>query len=305
MAIPKFEDFLYPFLLHINDKAIKKNELKAALIKHFNLTEEDCDLKTKGGSTRQLDDRIGWSLQYFRRALFVDIPQRGVYQLTQRGKDFLKNHTELKIKDLLQYPEFAEYSNSTASTTTTTTDSSSSTITTKAEELTPTEQIETAFNSINDDLAAELLQKVLEMSPHFFEQLVLDLLLQMGYGGNKEMAKVTPISHDNGIDGIIPEDALGLDKIYIQAKRYRDTTVGKPEIQQFVGAIDEQKANKGVFITTSKFSQGARDTAEKANKRIVLLDGKELTEYMIKYNVGVSVKKAYEVKKIDLDYFEE
>ena len=172
--------------------------------------------------------------------------------------------------------------------------------------MTPTEQMEIAFKNINDDLSADLLQRVLDMSPTFFEKLVIDLLLNMGYGGrNKEMAKVTPTSHDNGVDGIIPEDALGLDKIYIQAKRYKDSPVGKPEIQQFVGALEEQKATKGVFITTSKFTNGAIETANKASKKIVLIDGKSLADYMIEYNVGVSEKKVYEVKKLDSDYFEE
>ena len=172
--------------------------------------------------------------------------------------------------------------------------------------MTPTEQMDSAFKSINEDLAVDLLQKVIEMSPEFFEKLVLDLLLNMGFGSrNKEMAIVTPTSHDNGVDGIIPEDALGLDKIYIQAKRYTDSPVSKPEIHKFIGALDEQKASKGVFITTSKFTSGAKETVEKASKKIVLIDGKTLADYMIEYNVGVSEKKVYEVKKLDTDYFEE
>jgi restriction system protein len=145
------------------------------------------------------------------------------------------------------------------------------------------------------------------MSPAKFEQLVLDLLLAMGYGGtNKDMAKVTPISHDNGVDGIIPEDALGLDKIYIQAKRYKESSsVAKPEIQQFIGALNEQKASKGVFVTTSTFTQGAKESVSKATSKIVLIDGIALAKYMIEFNVGVSVKKVFEVKRIDSDYFEE
>ena len=174
------------------------------------------------------------------------------------------------------------------------------------EDLTPTEQLEIAYGSINDDLAADLLQKALEISPQFFEQLVLDLLLKMGYGGsNGVMAHVTPTSHDNGVDGIIPEDTLGLDKIYIQAKRYTDTPVGKPEIQQFVGALNEQKASKGVFVTTSTFTKGAIESVNKATSKIVLIDGKALAKYMIEYNVGVSTKKVYAIKKIDTDYFDE
>jgi len=305
MAIPKFEDFLYPFLIQLEDKDVSTKEMKDALVKHFNLTEEDCSLKTKSGSAFQLNDRIGWCRQWLRRALFIEIPQRGIYSITQRGKDYLQSHTDLRQEDLLQYPEYAEYAHMPVTSKVDSTGEKKD-IEEKLGEMTPTEQMDVAFKSINDDLAADLLQRVLDMSPNFFEKLVLDLLLNMGFGSrNKEMAIVTPTSHDNGVDGIIPEDALGLDKIYIQAKRYTDNPVSKPEIHKFIGALDEQKATKGVFITTSKFTSGAVETANKASKKIVLIDGKSLADYMIEYNVGVSEKKIYEVKKLDSDYFEE
>ena len=239
------------------------------------------------------------------RALFIEIPQRGIYSITKRGKDYLQSHTDLRQEDLLKYPEYAEYAHMPVTSKVDSTGEKKD-IEEKLGEMTPTEQMDVAFKSINDDLAADLLQRVLDMSPNFFEKLVLDLLLNMGFGSrNKEMAIVTPTSHDNGVDGIIPEDALGLDKIYIQAKRYTDNPVSKPEIHKFIGALDEQKASKGVFITTSKFTAGAKETAEKASKKIVLIDGKTLADYMIEYNVGVSEKKVYEVKKLDSDYFEE
>lgn len=305
MAIPKFEDFLYPFLIQLQDKDVSTKEMKDALVKHFNLTEEDCSLKTKSGSAFQLNDRIGWCRQWLRRALFIEIPQRGIYSITQRGKDYLQSHTDLRQEDLLQYPEYAEYAHMPVTSKVDSTGEKKD-IEEKLGEMTPTEQMDVAFKSINNDLAADLLQRVLDMSPNFFEKLVLDLLLNMGFGSrNKEMAIVTPTSHDNGVDGIIPEDALGLDKIYIQAKRYTDNPVSKPEIHKFIGALDEQKATKGVFITTSKFTSGAVETANKASKKIVLIDGKSLADYMIEYNVGVSEKKIYEVKKLDSDYFEE
>lgn len=303
MAIPKFEKFLYPFLQQLKNKDVATKEMRETLIKHFNLTAEDCSLRTKNGTAYQFNDRINWSRQWLRRALFIEIPQRGVYHITERGLDFLNSHNDLTEKDLLKYPEFAEYSGLSASS------ESCEQVDVFAEDTavrTPTEDMDTAFKTINDDLAVDLLQKVLEMSPNFFEKLVLDLLLNMGFGSkSREMAVVTPTSHDNGVDGIIPEDALGLDKIYIQAKRYTDTSVSKPDIHKFIGALDEQKASKGVFITTSKFTNGARESAYKASKKIVLIDGKELADYMIEYNVGVSEKKVYEVKKLDSDYFEE
>lgn len=303
MAIPKFEKFLYPFLQQLKNKDVTTKEMRETLIKHFNLTAEDCSLRTKNGTAYQFNDRINWSRQWLRRALFIEIPQRGVYHITERGLDFLNSHNDLTEKDLLKYPEFAEYSGLSVSS------ESCEQVDVFAEDTavrTPTEDMDTAFKTINDDLAVDLLQKVLEMSPNFFEKLVLDLLLNMGFGSkSREMAVVTPTSHDNGVDGIIPEDALGLDKIYIQVKRYTDTSVSKPDIHKFIGALDEQKASKGVFITTSKFTNGARESAYKASKKIVLIDGKELADYMIEYNVGVSEKKVYEVKKLDSDYFEE
>jgi restriction system protein len=305
MAIPKFEDFLFPFLSQLKDKDVSSKEMKDALVQHFGLTEEDRLLRTKGGSAYQIDDRIGWARQWLRRALFIEIPTRGMYRLTQRGTDYLKTHHDLRKDDLMLYPEYASYVNGKEIAKKGTT----ADIQLKGkeiEELTPTEQLESAYNSINDDLAADLLQKALEASPQFFEQLVLDLLLKMGYGGsNSIMAHITPTSHDNGVDGIIPEDTLGLDKIYIQAKRYTDNPVGKPEIQQFVGALNEQKASKGVFVTTSAFTKGAIESVNKATSKIVLIDGKTLAKYMIEYNVGVSTKKVYAIKKIDTDYFEE
>lgn len=303
MAIPKFQDFLYPFLLQLRDKDVSNKEMKEILITHFALTEEDCLLKTRGGSAYQIDDRIGWVRQWLRRALFIEIPQKGIYRITQRGKEYLQTHTDLRQTDLLEYPEYAEYAISSPGKK----NDVKSGAEQLAEELTPTEQLEAAMKKINDDLAADILQKTREMSPAKFEQLVLDLLLAMGYGGsNKDLAKVTPISHDNGVDGIIPEDALGLDKIYIQAKRYKEgSPVAKPEIQQFIGALSEQKASKGVFVTTSSFTQGARESVSKATSKIVLIDGIALAQYMIEFNVGVSTRKSYEVKRLDTDYFEE
>lgn len=307
MAIPKFEDFLYPFLFRLKDmNNVSIKEMRKYIIEHFHLTDEDCKLRTKSGSANQLDDRLGWSRQWLRRALFIEIPQRGVYKITKRGVEYLQNHTDLRQTDLMKYPEFAEY----ATTSSGTEKKQTAKVIEELEDSkqTPTEQLENAYQTIVKDLAADLLQKVLEQSAQFFEHLVLDLLLKMGYGGSlSDAGLVTKYSHDDGIDGIIKEDKLGLDKIYIQAKRYNTAnTIVKPQIQQFVGALDEQKASKGVFITTSSYSSEARKYAEeKASKKIVLIDGQELARYMIEYNVGVSLKHVYEVKRIDSDHFED
>ena len=298
MAVPIFEKFLYPFLYNLKDGELTLKELREKLISHFNLSTDDIQVKTKSGNTTQFNDRIGWARQYFRRALFIDIPKNGTYRITQRGIDFLKNHTDLTIDDLMEYPEYAAY-NSTRKK------KESKSDTTLVADLTPTEQLEQAFESIESDLAADLLAKVREQSPAFFEQLVVDLLVKMGYGGSfADSAKVTQLSNDEGIDGIIYEDKLGLDKIYIQAKRWSNS-VGRPVIQQFAGALVGQNATKGVFITTSNFSKEAKQYVVGLHQKIVLIDGQELAKFMIEYNVGVSTKKTYEVKRIDTDYFED
>ena len=300
MAIPKFEKFLYPFLLFLKDGELTTSQMIEKIYQYFELTEEDKQLRTRSGSVTQLRDRVGWSRQYLRRALFIEIPQHGIYRITKRGLDFLKTHTDLTIDDLMEYPEYAAYNTSRVKKTT-------SSITQKESkvELTPTEQLEQAHETISNDLAADLLSKVMEQTPAFFEHLVVDLLVKMGYGGsNSDAARVTQLTNDEGIDGIIYEDKLGLDKIYLQAKRWTNP-VGRPVIQQFAGALVGQNASKGVFITTSSYSKEARNYVAGLHQKIVLIDGSELAKYMIEYNVGVSVKKVYEVKRIDTDYFDE
>ena len=307
MAIPKFEDFLYPFLSQLKEKDLSNKEMKERLITLLGMTDEDRLRKTKGGSAYQIDDRIGWCRQWLRRALFIEIPQRGIYRITQRGSDFLETHSDLREADLLKYPEFKSYSKGLDSSKTKMEDDKIDSTDELIVLTTPTEQMDNAFKIINEDLAADLLQKILEQTPQFFEHLVVDLMVKMGYGDlSSNSARVTRYVHDDGIDGIIYEDKLGLDKIYLQAKRYKpENAIGKPQIQQFSGALDEQKASKGVFLTTSTYSKEARSYVEKLNKKIVLIDGQELARYMIEYNVGVSTKKTYDIKRIDSDYFEE
>lgn len=305
MAIPKFQDFLYPCLLQLKDKDMSKKEMLEAMVVHFDLTDEDRNERTQSGTSNRLSDRIGWVRQWLRRALFIEVKSNGNYHILERGIDYLKNHTDLRQTDLMEYKEFYEYAKGVAKPSENSTNNKQIEDD-SASQLTPTEQMDKAIAELNKDLAADVLQKVKEMSPVFFEQLVLDLLLGMGYGGaNKDLAFVTPVSHDNGIDGVIPEDALGLDTIYIQAKRYTKASVGKPEIHQFMGALEEQGASKGVFITTGKFVNDVYKAIAKSSKKIILIDGQQLAEYMIKYNIGVIVKDTYEVKRINSSYFEE
>ncbi len=285
----------------LKDGEISNKDMKEKLIAHFHLSEDDLAQTTQGGNTTQVADRIGWCRQYFRRALFIEIPQKGIWKLTERGKDYLAHHSSLTINDLMEYKEFAEYAGGKKT--------KKEIIPTKPTiaslGITPTDALEDAYKSINDSLSDEILSMIMTMSPRFFEKLVVDLLVSMGYGGDyKDAAEVTQANKDGGVDGIIKEDKLGLDKIYIQAKRWA-VVVGKPIVQQFAGALDEVKASKGVFITTSTYSKDAKKYVENLSKKIVLIDGKQLAAFMIEYNLGVSVKKAYVVKRIDTDYFEE
>ncbi len=297
--VPTFEQFLYPFLVAIKDKDVNRKEMIEVMRIQFNLSDEDMNIRTKGGAVTQVSDRVGWSLQYLRRALFVEI-RDGRYHITPRGKNYLNTHDGLVINDLLDYKEFAAYTSRKKSK-----QPAQQTQVILPQEQTPTEQLELAYERIEKDLVADILEKVKNQSPLFFEHLVVDLLVQMGYGGSFEnSAHVTQYSNDNGIDGVIYEDKLGLDKIYIQAKRW-ENQVSRPKIQEFAGALVGQNANKGVFITTSSYSKEAREYVKGIQQKIVLIDGQELTKYMIEYNVGVSVKKEYLVKRIDNDYFEE
>ena len=301
MAIPIFEDFLYPFLKLVGDKDRSSNEIKRTLIEQWGLSDEDCNLRTRGGTSTQLADRLNWTRQYLRRALFLDIPSRGVYRITERGRQYLSTHSDLRKKDLMEYPEFSKYAKGISDEANI--DQAKAVDITDTPIITPTEQLESAYSAINRDLATDLLQAIKEQSPKFFEKLVLDLLKAMGYGTDTQM---TPYVHDDGIDGIIFEDKLGLGKIYVQAKRYDvNNTVGKPVIQQFSGALDEKHSTKGIFITTSDYTSGAREYVKTLPKSIVLVNGEELAQFMIEFNVGVTLKKAYDVKRIDLDYFEE
>lgn len=304
MAVPKFEDFLYPFILQLKEGDITLKEMKKRLARHFRLTDEDLALTTKSGTSYQFDDRVQWCRQWFRRALFIEIPQTGTYRITQRGKDYLANHDSLRESDLLGYKEFAEYSGRKAGKKNT---NEKSTIPPIQEELTPIDMMDNAYKQINDYLAAELLQKVLDLDARFFEKLVLDLLLKMGYGGaHKDKAYVTSYSKDRGVDAVIPEDALGFEKIYIQAKHYSKNNVSTDEFQAFVGAIDTMKASKGVLITTKDFVKKIRtEMLPKISKKVILINGEELAKYMIEYGVGVSKSASYTINKIDTDYFEE
>lgn len=302
--IPSFEKFFLPSLqCFAQQNSCDGKLLQEHCIKELGLNEEDIRELIKSGRKTKLQDRISWTITYFYQACLIERLQRGVYRITQRGRDFLKSHpTDFGKEDLMQFKEFKKYA------------SGNKTATAKIQEKehtasskTPSEILDEAYQEINKDLTQKLLDEVKRQSPQFFEQLVIHLLVNMGYGGSfEDAAKVTQYSHDDGIDGVIKEDKLGLDTIYIQAKRYTTQAVQKPDLQKFIGALVEHKATKGIFITTSSFSSGALETCKKAEHvKIILIDGLQLANFMIEYNVGVSTTQVYEIKRVDTDFFAE
>lgn len=304
--VPAFENFLYPCLKAFQDgKTHSVEDVRLFNAKFFDLTDEDCKELIASGARTKVMDRTSFGITYIFQAGLLMRIKRGQYVISNEGKELLNKDINSLTRKYLEenYSSFYDFyhnrKKSEKEKENTTDNHSSST------ELTPHELIENAYKIMSSDLASQLLEEVKSNSPQFFEHLVVKLLVAMGYGGSfEDAAKVTKVSHDDGIDGVIKEDKLGLDSIYIQAKRYTVGSVQKPDMQKFIGALSEQGANKGIFITTSEFSSGAIETSKKAaNVKIVLIDGKHLADYMIQYNIGVSIKQIYEIKKIDTDFF--
>ena len=269
----------------------------------FSLSDTDVEERVSSGSETKLHNRTQWATTYLGKAGLLQRPKRGINMITTEGKSLLATGiTEITPKYLGEhYPSFAVFAYGHKDK------SSLDNVSADEQSKTPSEVMDEAFDEINTTLANDLLDHVKSQSPKFFEQLVVKLLVSMGYGGSLDNAGVvTQVSHDDGIDGIIKEDKLGLDSIYIQAKRYTTGSVQKPDIQKFIGALTEQGASKGVFITTTTFSTGAIETSKKAaGVKIVLIDGDMLTKLMIENDIGVSLKQTYEIKRIDTDFFNE
>ncbi|ELC8342306.1 restriction endonuclease [Clostridium perfringens] len=302
MAIPTYEQIMLPMLDLLKDENTYNNkECVEKLSEKLNLTEEEVRELLPSGRKRVFYNRVNWAKTYLKRAGLVEAPRRGEVKITQLGLELLQeNPVEIRSRDLLRYSSFNDFINTTNRSENNTENSEN-----LINERTPFEEIAISFEELKNSLADEILEKIKSCSFEFFEKSVIELLIKMGYGGSREEAgRATRRTSDEGIDGIINEDRLGLDRIYIQAKRWSDTVVGRPEIQKFSGALDTPGANKGVFITTSKFSREAREYVENINtKKIILIDGMQLAQYMIDFNVGVSTEIVYEVKRIDSDYF--
>lgn len=278
-------------------------EAISAVADAFNLTEEERSRLLPSGRKPVIDDRVGWARVYMGQAGLLESTRRGFFRITPRGMKLLSSNPQVVNDETLkQYPEFVDFRFRKSKKRT---EASSNADFPSQGESTPEETLEDAYRSIRNRLAVELLEQVKGCSPAFFERLVVQLLVAMGYGGTLEDAgEAIGRSGDGGIDGIIKEDRLGLDLIYLQAKRW-EGTVSRPEIQKFAGALQGRRAKKGVFITTSEFSREAREFASAIDTKIILIDGNELAEYMIDFNVGVAVESVYEIKRIDSDYFME
>jgi restriction system protein len=270
----------------------------------FQITDEERKELLASGNQAIFDNRVGWAKTYLKKAGLLDSPKRATFVITQIGLDTLKkNPDRVDAKYLRQFPAFLEFQNASRNDN----ETEEETTVIAVSEQTPEENLDKAYQRIRKSLASELLQNVVDLSPTFFERLVVELLVKMGYGGSiKDAGKAIGKSGDEGIDGTIKEDKLGLDIIYIQAKRWKPgNVVGRPELHKFVGALAGQGAKKGIFITTSNFTKEALDYTPKNETKIVLIDGEQLAQLMIDYNLGCTTQQIYELKKIDSDYFGE
>ena len=295
MAIPKYNEIYAPLLEYISDGEIYTSaELEEFLAGKFSLTNAERQERLAGGALT-FCNRIGWAKTYLKKAGLLSFPKRGTVRITQEGKTVLEKAVVIDNNYLASYASFQEFKNQ----------GGMSHNDEKTEEDSPQDTLEKAYIYIRETLKDDLLAEIMRQSPIFFEHLVVELLKAMGYGGSVDSGIVTRYSGDEGIDGIIKQDKLGFDQIYIQAKRWDPTScVGRPEIQKFVGALAGQGASRGLFVTTAKFSEDAQRYARKQHTtKIVLVDGQTLAELMIDHNLGVSPVAHYEIKRIDSDFF--
>jgi restriction system protein len=298
MAVPDFQSLMIPVLEACADGiTIRAGEVSNRVAKALSLTEADLAELLPSGKAKLFYNRTGWARSYLLKAGLLSQPKHAFYQITDRGRQTLAAGLDrIDIKYLEQFPEFLANSKPP--------DTDDGTVDPIDLEKNPLEMIEGGYASIRAELAADLISQVKTCSPEFFEQLVVDLLVAMGYGGSRaDAGHAVGGSGDGGIDGIIKEDRLGLDAVYIQAKRW-ESSVGGPVVQAFAGSLMGQKASKGVMITTSHYTKDAQAYVEKIEKKIVLIDGPRLAELMIDFGIGVTEVASYSIKRLDSDYFE-
>lgn len=306
MAVPDFQSLIRPVLDAAAAGARTSEDYRTWVAKALDLSTEDMEELLPSGRQPKLTNRVAWSMVHLQRAGLLHRVNRGVYEITAAGQEALKLHpNRIDLTVLRTYPAYQEWEDHYKSASKNKESAEALSTALFAEEKTPEEQIEALVKKLDDDLSHDLLRRVLNNSWQFFEQVVVDTLVAMGYGGGRaEMARALKTTGDGGIDGIIKQDPLGLDIVYIQAKRHDPyNTVQRPAVQAFSGALDQVGAHKGVFITTASFSAGALQYASQIAKRLILVDGTTLARHMIDNGVGVRVKETYVVGDIDEDYF--
>jgi len=301
MPIPDYQTIMLPLLQFASDgKVHVVRDATNALADYFQLTDKELDELIPSGTQGVFHNRVNWANTYLKKAGLLVAPQRGRFQITERGYQVLQqNPDRIDNQFLKQFESFVEFRSRTTKEETT-----SETVS-DTEESTPQESIDLAYRTIRAEVETEILESIMSCSPAFFERLVVNLLVKMGYGGTRQEAgRAIGRSGDGGIDGTIDQDRLGLDVIYLQAKRW-EGSVGRPEIQKFAGALQGKRAKKGIFITTSRFTSEAQEYADFIDNRIILIDGDRLAAFMFNYNLGVSIVESYELKRVDSDYFVE
>lgn len=300
MPLPTWEKFMIPVLENSSEE-IKVLDLADICAKKFNLTEEEMDEGYDKNPGKKYRARTWWAVTYMYQAKMLDKVRRGVVKITDRGKEVLKSGVkEINFKYLEQFKEFQDFvERSKASIGTKKTKE-------KEEDLTAEEKIQNSIEEIEELVKSEIMDRILQQNPYFFETLVVDLLKAMGYAGTGNFAQTTKKSNDGGIDGLLNQDKLGLDVVYVQAKRYKeDNLVQGKEMRDFVGSLDVRGADKGIFITTSGFANNALETIKSSSKKIITVNGNQLADLMLEYNVGVKDEKVLRLKRIDEDYFTE
>jgi restriction system protein len=306
MTIPDFQTLMLPVLHAAEAGEVKISDVVGLLANQFQLTEDERSQLLPSGKQTTFANRVHWAKSYLGKAGLVELTRRAFFRITRRGREVLTNPPErIDIKFLEQFPEFVLFRGDNEGDDKTG-DSSAAAEVVQTTGMTPDEMIRTAHSQLDDELGQDLLGRVTAAPPGFFERLIIQLLIAMGYGGSAaEAGRALGKSGDGGVDGVIDQDALGLDRIYVQAKRYADgNNVGSGGIRDFFGSLDRFKATKGLFVTTSAFTPSARETAEFLSKRIVLIDGRLLAKLMIRYNVGCRVEETIHLKKLDEEFFE-
>ncbi len=307
MPVPDYQTLMLPVLRSSKEGEVRIGDVVDKLAIELDLTDDDLSEMLPSGKQSTFSNRVHWAKTYLKQAGLVEPTRRGHFRITSRGEQVLKSPpARIDVRFLEQFPEFNSFRTGNVNEELQPVEVLPSSGATETTHETPDDQLRRLNREINASLGAEIVERIQQASPAFFERAVVSLLLAMGYGGSVEDAgKILGRSGDDGVDGVIDQDTLGLDRVYIQAKRYRsDNSIGPSAIRDFYGSLDMHKATKGLFVTTSSFTKAAVETAERLGKRIVLVDGVQLASHLVRFNVGCRVQETIEIKRLDEDFFE-